>query len=265
MDKINWYFYTGYGSYIALVVILSAIVLGWLAGRSRVKNKSGEAGYIYGNYQDAVFGLVALVIGFTFATAMHHYDERKENVRQTATSISTVYHYSEYLMPDDRDRLRQMLRQYLDSRIDLHKDLTDLSELEIKSRKITVFGRQILTFVLQAVDRSSGNDKLLSSELLKPQVISMLNIYDSGRLLMLGGPNVMVYLVLLLYLGVAGFMGGYEMSIKRERDIVFTGLYILVITVMLHLVFEMEYPVSSTEQQLRFNAELVKLRAEIFI
>jgi hypothetical protein len=93
----------------------------------------------------------------------------------------------------------------------------------------------------------------------------MLNIYDSGRLLMLGGPNVMVYLVLLLYLGVAGFMGGYEMSIKRERDIVFTGLYILVITVMLHLVFEMEYPVSSTEQQLRFNAELVKLRAEIFI
>ncbi len=265
MEKLHWYFYTGYGPYIAVLVISGAIALGWLAGGFRIKKKSDTTRYIYGNYQNAVFGLVALVIGFTFAAAMHHYDDRKENVREAATSISNVYHYSSYLLPDDRRTLQQKLHEYLDSRIDLHKDIQSLDELELKSRKITVFGRQILTFVLQAIERSSGNDKILANELLKPQVLSMLDIYDKGRLLMLGGPNVLIYIVMLLYLGVAGFMGGYEMSVKHEKDIVFTCLYVMVITVMLHLIFEMEYPVSGAEQQLKFNSELVNLRAEIFI
>lgn len=260
MDKLQWFLYLGYGPYVAIALMAAALFLGWSSGKLAIKWNSDFVPYINESYQDAIFALVALVVGFTFANAIDHYDARKENVRNAVTSISNAYHYADYLQPADREKLRHSINDYLDMRLSLHDNIDSLSSLDKKATNINNFGRQVLIFTLQAVERSAGKDKVLANELLKPQVILMLENYEKGRLLLLDHPNVLIYLMLFTFLGVTGFIGGYEMAIKQKRDLIFTFFYALVITATLYLIFSMEFPASDKLEQLRFNKELLSLR-----
>ena len=264
MDKLQWYLYLGYGPYIAIALISFALFLGWTVGNLSIKKNWNFSTYINESYQGAIFGLVALVVGFTFSNAIDHYDARKENVRHAVTSISNATHYSDYLLPDDRDELRRRITEYLNMRLSLHENIENLNDLDDKATSITNFGRQVLILTLDAIERNSGKNKAMTDELLKPQVISMLENYEKGRLLLLNRPNLLIYLMLFTFLGVTGLIGGYEMAIKQKRDLFFTFFYALVITATLYVIFSMEFPASNKLEQLRFNKELLQLKDNLF-
>jgi len=260
MDTLQWYLYLGYGPFIAIASQAAALFLGWFVGKLVIKKNTHFVPYINESYQGAIFGLVALVVGFTFANAINHYDDRKENGRTAVTLIANSYNYSDYLLPADRDKLRSLINDYLHMRLSLHENIESLNDIDAKATNISNFGRHVLGFTLEAIERDSGRNKVLANELLKPQVILMLENYEKGRLLLYATPNMLIYLMLFSFLGVTGFIGGYEMTIKHKRDLIFTFLYAVVITATLYLIFSMAFPASHKLDQLRFNRELLQLK-----
>jgi hypothetical protein len=66
--------------------------------------------------------LLALIIGFSFSMAVSRYDQRKNYEEAEANAIGTEYLRADLLPADNATRVRQLLRQYVDQRIDFYHD-----------------------------------------------------------------------------------------------------------------------------------------------
>jgi predicted membrane channel-forming protein YqfA (hemolysin III family) len=65
----------------------------------------------------ATLTLLGLIIGFTFSMAVERYDQRKNLEEEEANAIGTEYVRANLLPAADAEKLRGMLKNYLDQRI----------------------------------------------------------------------------------------------------------------------------------------------------
>jgi hypothetical protein len=77
------------------------------------KEGAGQEGYVV----SAVMGLLALLIGFTFAMAIDRYDTRRAQVLLEANAIGTTYLRTQVLDEPHRARIGGLLIAYTDNRI----------------------------------------------------------------------------------------------------------------------------------------------------
>lgn len=89
--------------------------------------------------RDGLFVLVSLLLSFTLALAVPRYTERRTQVVKEAVSIETTYLRSGILPQPYRDHARDLLRHYVDVRLDLDNaglDAARLSEATDRSKHI---------------------------------------------------------------------------------------------------------------------------------
>ena len=65
--------------------------------------------------------LLALIIGFSFSMAVSRYDQRKNYEEAEANAIGTAYLRADLLSTENAARVRQLLRLYVDQRIDFYR------------------------------------------------------------------------------------------------------------------------------------------------
>lgn len=66
--------------------------------------------------------LLALIIGFSFSMAVSRYDQRKNDEEAEANAIGTAYLRADLLPTENAARVRQLLRLYVDQRIDFYRN-----------------------------------------------------------------------------------------------------------------------------------------------
>ena len=71
----------------------------------------------YGIILAAILTLLALIIGFTFSMASTRYDQRKNYEEEEANAIGTEYVRADLLPAANAEKIRELLRSYLDQRI----------------------------------------------------------------------------------------------------------------------------------------------------
>jgi hypothetical protein len=76
----------------------------------------------------ATLTLMGLIIGFSFSMAISRYDQRKTYEQAEANAISTEYDRTDVLPAADAEKVRSLLREYLDQRI-LFYEIRDQHEL----------------------------------------------------------------------------------------------------------------------------------------
>ena len=101
---------------LALVVQWAAAYLGDLL-RRKVRPVPSVERTDFDIVLTATLTLLALLIGFTFSMAVSRYDQRKNFEAQEANAIGTEYVRADLLPAETRDRVRDLLRHYLDERI----------------------------------------------------------------------------------------------------------------------------------------------------
>ena len=105
-----------------LVFVLSLGVLCLAAGagdilRSKVHPLVEEERDDFGMILGATLTLLGLLIGFSFSMAISRYDQRKNYEEAEANAIGTEYLRADLLPPEDRARVRELLKMYLDERV----------------------------------------------------------------------------------------------------------------------------------------------------
>lgn len=80
---------------------------------SRSPEENDSIGYVV----SSIFGLVALLIGFTFSMALSRYDERRADVVREANAIGTAYYRSAFVQDAEKGKLQELLRSYADVRL----------------------------------------------------------------------------------------------------------------------------------------------------
>lgn len=101
---------------IMLVVMLS-VECGYRAGKYRRSRSEDEKEAPVGAMVGATLGLLAFMLAFTFGMAASRFDTRKQVLLEEANAIGTTY-LRAAMLPDRRDEIRVLLRQYVDARLD---------------------------------------------------------------------------------------------------------------------------------------------------
>ena len=88
-----------------------------------------------GTIRDGLFILVSLLLGFSLTMAVARFGERRSLLVEESVSIETTYLRASTLPQPYRDHSRQLLREYVDTRLDL-ADLDRSNEAVSKAKRL---------------------------------------------------------------------------------------------------------------------------------
>jgi len=69
----------------------------------------------------STMGLLSFILGFTFGLASSHFDSRNQSAFDEAIAIGTAYRRTGLLPDPDRDKLRHLIREYVDLRLEVSR------------------------------------------------------------------------------------------------------------------------------------------------
>jgi hypothetical protein len=99
------------------VMLLGGMFTGFLLGKNAARRGEQEAGAADTAVKGAVAGLAALLLAFSFSLAAGRYDQRNTLVVREANAIRNTWLRADLLEEPTRERIQQLLREYLDVRL----------------------------------------------------------------------------------------------------------------------------------------------------
>src|SRR5436305_4855933 len=106
--------------------MLILLTVGRRIGARRLATDPDGARTRLGAVEGALFGLLGLLIAFTFSGAAARFDARRQLVVDEANCIGTAYRRIALLPEQAQETLRKLFREYLDSRLETYRRLPDL-------------------------------------------------------------------------------------------------------------------------------------------
>jgi hypothetical protein len=141
-------------SFAALLFIglLVCLELGRRWGVKQLERDPEGARLGTGTVEGAVFALLGLLIAFTFSGAAARFDQRRELIVSEANAIGTAWLRLDLLPKESQPALRELVRQYVDSRLAAYRLLPDVAaaraeldhslELQTQIWRLSVAGTQ---------------------------------------------------------------------------------------------------------------------------
>jgi uncharacterized membrane protein len=110
---------------VSVVVILGISELGrWLGGRAALRGADSVS-----TLEGAILGLLALMIGFTFAMALSRFEARRDAVLSEANAIGTTALRARLLPAPHNGESLKLLREYVQLRLDITRHPPSPQEL----------------------------------------------------------------------------------------------------------------------------------------
>ena len=97
--------------------LLAAQEAGFRAGRRRRSGEADTAPTGLGAVEGALFGLMGLLIAFTFSGAEARFENRRRLIVQEANAIGTAYLRIDLLPAASQPAVRDLFRRYVDQRL----------------------------------------------------------------------------------------------------------------------------------------------------
>ena len=153
---------------LSFLVLLSAAEVGHIF-RKRTKPLNQEDREDFNVVLGAILTLLGLLIGFSFSMAISRYDQRMNYEAAEASAIGTEYVRADLLPAGDGDKVRKLLKEYIDQRV-LFYTTSDDAELA----KINTQTLKLLNDLWSAV-RPSGTQPPLTAILTIAGMNDVLN------------------------------------------------------------------------------------------
>lgn len=106
---------------IVIGLLFLAMEIGFRLGRRGQSKNNEHTRSQVNTLQVTSLGLVALLMGFSFAMAMTRFDTRKQLVLDEANAIGTAYLRAQLLQKPARKDVSNLLRRYVDVRLEFYQ------------------------------------------------------------------------------------------------------------------------------------------------
>ncbi len=220
--------------------MMACLELGYRIGRRSRKVHGVSAHQGIGVIDAAVFALLGLLLGFTFAGATSRLDAKRQLVVQEANAIGTAYLRLDVLPASEQPEMRRLFRAYLDARLRVYERVRDRSAVGPELANAAQIQQQIWSRALAATaaDQSPHTARML----LLPALNQMIDI-TTARTIALG--THLPDLIFALLIGVAllsALLAGHAMAERDARSLLHMVLYATVIAITIYAVVDLEYP-----------------------
>src|SRR4051794_33673915 len=217
--------------------MLLSIEAGYRIGR-HVEHTSNSIEVI-GTVDAAVFGLLGLILAFTFSGASDRLTTRRAQIIQEANAIGTAYLRVDVLAPSAQSPVRRLFREYLQARIDAFDNFTQPHTFAAALAHSEEVQHEIWTLSMQSCRADAKPDACL---LLLPALNEMIDITTTRTMAAhTHAPRIILVLLMLLAI-VAALLSGFAMSSQIRRRPLHMLLFSVAISISLYVVFDLEYP-----------------------
>jgi hypothetical protein len=239
------------------VGLLVALELGRRWGRARVARDSETAREGLGGVEGAIYGLLGLLVAFSFSGAGTRFEGRRDLVVKEANAIGTAYLRLDLLAEPARSSLRAKLRLYLDSRLETYRKLPDERAARAELARSLAMQGEIWTEsieALKAVDRSA-------TIVLLPALNDMFDIVTTRNAATRAHPPNVLFAMLVIVALVSALLVGNAMAASAERRRLHSLAYAGVLALTLYVILDLEYPRLGLIRVDDFDQVLAEVRA----
>ena len=229
--------------------------------RRRDRRKHGDAAASgLGATEGAVFGLMGLLLAFTFSGAASRFDTRRHLVIDEANAIATAYLRLDLLPAQPQQELRHDLRSYVDARLAVYRAMPDegrvraalAQQTELQQR---IWGRSVAA--LQGAPLPTVAAQLL------PALGEMFDISTKRLANAKIHPPGIVYVLLGIVSLLCAVLAGYAMGANQTRTWLHEVGLAAILSVTLYVIVDLEYPRLGFFRVSEFDRLLVDVREQM--
>jgi hypothetical protein len=209
-----------------------------------------------GAIEGALFGLLGLMIAFTFYGAAARFDGRRQLIVEETNAIGTAYLRLDLLPADAQPALRDLFRRYVDSRLEVYRKLPDLKAAYKELENVGKLQKEIWT---KAVAACRNNANPQATILLLPSLNQMIDITTTRTMTSKMHPPMIIFIMLAILALAGALMAGYGMAGGKARSWIHILGYALIMTLTIYVIFDLEYPRFGLIDVKAFDHVLVEL------
>lgn len=208
--------------------------------------------------EGAIFALFGLMVAFSFSGAVSRYDVRRALVATEANYIGTAYLRIDLLAVTDQTAMRRLIKSYLDSRLEVYRSFPDIAAVESELRRSAVIQGEIWRLAVVASRSQEAHPD--AGKLLLPAINDMIDISTTRTMAARSHPPLILFYLLLFLALVESIFVGFSMAASRKRSWLHPIGLVLVTTIVVYVIVDLEYPRVGLIQIGKYDQVLVDLR-----
>ena len=226
---------------ICIILFLGMLVmvpLGRAAGKLWTHEENEPKAGV-SSLQNALFGLSAFILAFTFGMSATRYANVRDIIVNESNDIGTALLRSD-LYPDSvRDEFRADFKKYIDARISFYNSVTDT----VLFKKAKDEAGQLLSLIwARAAQQSKQPNMLIPSNNMIQALNNMFNSAASVEMTLYARvPDPIVYMLFLFAL-ITSFIGGFTSTGIRPKDWIIIVVFALLSSMVTYITLDLGRP-----------------------
>ena len=224
---------------LTIAVALLSVELGYRIASYRERNSLQEKESPVSGMVGATLGLLAFMLAFTFGLAGSRFEDRRQVLLSEANAIGTTYLRSAMLPEPMRTEAQNLLREYVDVRLEAVKP----GKLEEGLRRSEELHNRLWSLAVAATER----DRSPITGLFVQSLNELIDLHAKRVMAGLRSrvPNV-IWIVLYALAILAMLIMGYHSALAHSRRSIAVIALVLGFTSVLYLIADLDRPAQGT-------------------
>ena len=219
--------------------ILVSLEAGRRVGARRFAEEGESSAKGLAAIQGAIFGLMGLILAFTFSGALSRFDARRHLVVQEANNIGTAWLRVDLLPAEAQVPVRDLFRLYLDSRIETYRKVPDMAAVKSELMRSAKLQSEIWSLAVSASrDARVTAAPILLLSALNAMFDIMTTRTEAARL----HPPLIIFAMLGSLSLACSLFAGYDMAIRRRLNALHSVGFAMVLAMTVYVIIDLEYP-----------------------
>jgi len=225
--------------------ILFCMRMGWHIGRKRLRSCGGEETGGLGVIDGAVFGLLGLLIAFTFTGAATRFEARRTLVTNQLNAVGTAWLRLDLLPEPEKTMVRESFKKYIDTQMEIVGSVrTTLAGQENATvqeglRRLSEDQQEVWDALIVAVEKES---RLPLAQTVLPAMNEVFDLTTVRMMAALQHPPLAVYLLLAVLVLASALLAGFGMAKSAEQSVLHLVVFAVIISASVYLILDIEHP-----------------------
>jgi hypothetical protein len=193
-----------------------------------------------GAAEAAVFGLMGLLIAFTFSGAASRFEDRRHLITTEVNAIGTAYLRIDLLPGDSQPEIRELFRRYVEVRSVVYRNMEDQNATKARLAEAEALQRDIWTKALAACRRQEAPTQ--AAMLLLPALNEMIDITTTRAMATQNHPPLVVFLLLGVLSLIGALLVGYDTSPNKDRSWLHMVVFAAIMSLAVFVIVDLEFP-----------------------
>jgi hypothetical protein len=189
--------------------------------------------------EGAVFGLLGLLVAFTFSGAAARFDIRRQLIVEETNAIGTAYLRLDLLPTASQPALRARFRQYVEARLTAYRKLPDIAAAQAEETRATQVQGDIWRQAVAAGQEAGSPQAMM---LLLPALNAMINLTTTRTLATRMHPPTLIFGMLFGLALASALLAGYGMAGTQSHRWLHMLVFAAVIALAVYVILDLEFP-----------------------